>query len=141
VFTVINKKRELIAQKLDDNGIHLYARKFIEGLLRKSVPQSKVAARLLLNVLCWCTSEACKCSVRSVIVMAPRLLLAQVKYWALRGLLALLQKSAVLPDAIKQTKNRARLHLARPQCRLTFTASFNTITAIQVIRSRTNDPK
>jgi len=28
-FTVINYRRELIAQKLDDNGIHfLYARKF-----------------------------------------------------------------------------------------------------------------
>jgi len=30
---------------------------FVEGLLRKSVPQSKVAARLRLNMLCWCTSE------------------------------------------------------------------------------------
>jgi len=30
--------RELIAQKLDDNRIHvLYARKFLEGLFRKSV--------------------------------------------------------------------------------------------------------
>jgi len=30
---------------------------FVEGLLRKSVPQSKVSARLRLNMLCWCTSE------------------------------------------------------------------------------------
>jgi len=43
---------------------------FVEGLLRKSVPQSKVAARLWLNVLCWCTSEACKYSITSAIVMA-----------------------------------------------------------------------
>jgi len=29
VYTVINYRRELIAQKLDDNGFHLlYARKF-----------------------------------------------------------------------------------------------------------------
>jgi len=41
---------------------------FVEGLLRKSVPQSKVAARLRLNVLCWCTSEACKYTI--AIVMA-----------------------------------------------------------------------
>jgi len=33
--------------------------RFVEGLLRKSLPQSKVAARLRLNVLCCCTSEEC----------------------------------------------------------------------------------
>jgi len=43
---------------------------FVEDLLRMSVPQSKVAVRLLLNVLCWCISEACKYSIRSAIVMA-----------------------------------------------------------------------
>jgi len=43
---------------------------FVEGLLWKSVPQSKVAARLRLNVLCCCTSEACKYSIRSAVVMA-----------------------------------------------------------------------
>jgi len=32
---------------------------FVEDLLRMSVPQSKVAVQLRLNVLCWCTSEAC----------------------------------------------------------------------------------
>jgi len=42
---------------------------FVEDLLRMSVPQSKVTVQLRLNVLCWCTSEACKCSVRSAIVM------------------------------------------------------------------------
>ena len=36
---------------------------FVEGLLRrKPLPQSKASARLRLNVLCWCTSEACKYS-------------------------------------------------------------------------------
>ena len=43
---------------------------FVEGLLRKAVPQSKVAARLRLNVLCWCTSEACKYSITSAVEMA-----------------------------------------------------------------------
>jgi len=43
---------------------------FVEGLLRKAVPQSKVAARLRLNVLCWCTSEACKYNITSAVVMA-----------------------------------------------------------------------
>ena len=42
---------------------------FVEGLLRqKSLPQSKV--RLRLNMLCWCTSKACKYSIRSAIVLA-----------------------------------------------------------------------
>ena len=35
-----------------------------------SVPQSKVVVRLRLNVLCWCTSEAYKYSIRSAVVMA-----------------------------------------------------------------------
>jgi len=43
---------------------------FVEGLLRKAVPQSKVAAQLRLNVLCWCTSEACEYSIPSAVVMA-----------------------------------------------------------------------
>jgi len=44
---------------------------FVEGpLRRKSLPQSRVFARLRLNVLCWCTSEACKYSIRSTIVMS-----------------------------------------------------------------------
>jgi len=42
---------------------------FVEGLLRKSAPQSKIAAWLRLNVLRCCTSEACKCSITSAIVM------------------------------------------------------------------------
>jgi len=42
---------------------------FVEDLLRKSVLQSKVAARLRLNVLCWYTSEACKYSITSAVVM------------------------------------------------------------------------
>jgi len=43
---------------------------FVEDLLWMSVPQSKVAARLRLNVLCWCTPEECKYCITSVIVMA-----------------------------------------------------------------------
>jgi len=43
---------------------------FAEELLRKSVPQSKVAVRLRLNVLCWCTSEACKYSISAVVMAA-----------------------------------------------------------------------
>jgi len=43
---------------------------FAEELLRESVPQSKVTVRLRLNVLCCCTSEACKYSITSAIVMA-----------------------------------------------------------------------
>jgi len=46
---------------------------FVEGLLRKSAPQSKVAARLRLDVLRWCTSEACKYSIRSAVVMAAEM--------------------------------------------------------------------
>jgi len=44
---------------------------FVEGLLRrKSLSQSKASTRLRLNVLCWCTSEACKYNIRSAIVMS-----------------------------------------------------------------------
>jgi len=43
---------------------------FVKGLLRMSMPQSKVAVRLRLNVLCWCTSEACKYSVSAVAMAA-----------------------------------------------------------------------
>jgi len=68
-FTFTNYIRTLIAQKLDDNRSYM-RESFVKGLLRKSVPQSKVAARLRLNVLCWCTSEACKCSIISAMVMA-----------------------------------------------------------------------
>jgi len=71
-----------------DKGIHfLCARKFCRRpILRKSVPQSKVAARPRLNVLCWCTSEACKCSITSAVVMA-----VAMTSCSLRGLLALMQ--------------------------------------------------
>ena len=41
---------------------------FVEGLLQKSVPQSKVAVLFRLNVLCWCTSEECEHSITSTIV-------------------------------------------------------------------------
>jgi len=34
------------------------------------MPQSKVAVRLRLNVLCWCTSEACKCSISAIVMAA-----------------------------------------------------------------------
>jgi len=34
------------------------------------VPQNKVAARLRLNMLCWCTSEVCKYSTTSAVVKA-----------------------------------------------------------------------
>jgi len=34
------------------------------------MPQSKVAARLWLNVLCWCTSEACKYSISAIVMAA-----------------------------------------------------------------------
>jgi len=54
---------------VDDNGTTSYMREsFVEGLLRMSVPQSKVAVRLRLNVLCWCTSEACKYSISSIVM-------------------------------------------------------------------------
>jgi len=43
---------------------------FVEGLRWKSVPQSKVTAQFRLNVLCWCSSEACKYSISSSSVMA-----------------------------------------------------------------------
>ena len=43
---------------------------FVEDLLRMSVPQSKVAVRLQLNVLCWCTSEACKYCISAIVVAA-----------------------------------------------------------------------
>jgi len=43
---------------------------FVEGLLRMSVPQSKVSVPLRLNVLCWCTPEACKYRVYSIVVEA-----------------------------------------------------------------------
>ena len=69
--------------------------RFVEGLLRKSVPHSKVAAQLRLNMLCWCTSEACKYTITNAIVMAAAMTScssAIVQYWALKGLLALLQE-------------------------------------------------
>ena len=69
-LTVIDYIRELFVQKSDGNRVHLYGESLVEELLRKSAPQSKVAARLRLNVLCWCTSEACKYSIISAIVIA-----------------------------------------------------------------------
>jgi len=38
---------------------------FVEGLHRMSVPQSKVAVQLRLNVLCWCTMAAAMTSCSS----------------------------------------------------------------------------
>jgi len=32
-------------------------------------------------VLCWCTSEACKCSIRNAILRRPQWLFAQLQYW------------------------------------------------------------
>jgi len=43
---------------------------FVEGLLRMSVPQRKVAVQLRLNVLYWCTSEACRYSISAIIMAA-----------------------------------------------------------------------
>jgi len=43
---------------------------FGEDLLRQSVPQTKVAVRLRLNVLRWCTSETCKCNVSAIVLAA-----------------------------------------------------------------------
>jgi len=43
---------------------------FVEGLLQKSVPQSKVAILFRLNVLCWCTPEGCKCSICAIVMAA-----------------------------------------------------------------------
>jgi len=43
---------------------------FVEGVLQKSLPQSKVAVRFQLNVLCWCASEACKYSMTNAVLMA-----------------------------------------------------------------------
>ena len=43
---------------------------FVEGLLRMSMPQSKVAVRLRLNVLCWCTSETCKYNISAIVMAA-----------------------------------------------------------------------
>jgi len=34
------------------------------------VPQSKVAVWLRLDVLCWCTSEACKYSISAIVMAA-----------------------------------------------------------------------
>jgi len=63
---VINYRRELIAQTLDDNWIHfIYVRKFCRRPPSDvTVPQSKVAVWLRLNVVLWCTSEACKYSMQ-----------------------------------------------------------------------------
>ena len=42
----------------------------VEDLLRMSMPQSKVAVRLQFNMRCWCTSEACKYSISSIVMAA-----------------------------------------------------------------------
>ena len=34
------------------------------------MPQSKVAVQLRLNILCWCTSEACKHSISAIVMAA-----------------------------------------------------------------------
>jgi len=43
---------------------------FVEGLLRISVPQNKAAVQLRLNMLFWCTSEACKYSISAIVMAA-----------------------------------------------------------------------
>jgi len=48
----------------------LMCAKVLEGLLQMSVPQSKVAVQLRLNVLCWCTSEACKYPISAIAMAA-----------------------------------------------------------------------
>jgi len=40
------------------------------GLLQMSVPQSKVAVQLRLNVFCWCASEACKYNISAIVMAA-----------------------------------------------------------------------
>ena len=45
-------------------------KRFVEDLLRKSVPQSKVTVWLGLNVLCWCTTEAGKYSISPIVMAA-----------------------------------------------------------------------
>jgi len=73
-FTVINYIRELIAQKLDVDGIHfLYARTFWRrptSEVSASEPSRCSASVERALFLCWCTSEACKYSRTSAIVMA-----------------------------------------------------------------------
>jgi len=65
---------------------------FVEGLLRrKSLPQSKVSARLWLNVLCCCTSEACKYSIRSAIVMAAAMTSCSTAILAAKSTLQILR--------------------------------------------------
>jgi len=55
---------------------------FVEGLLRRmSLPQSKISARLRLNVLCWCIFEACQYSIRSAVVMSAAMTSCQLQYW------------------------------------------------------------
>ena len=66
--------------------------RFVEGLLcRKSLPQSKVSARLRLNVLCWCTSEACKYSGGSAIVMSAAMTSCSTAIWAAKSMLQIVR--------------------------------------------------
>jgi len=44
--------------------------RFVENLLRMSIPQSKVAAQLRLNVLCWCTSATWKYTISEIVIAA-----------------------------------------------------------------------
>jgi len=61
---------------------------FVEGLLRrKSLPQSKVAARLRLNVLCWCIFEVCKYNIRSAIVMSAAMTTCSTAILAAKSIL------------------------------------------------------
>jgi len=95
VFKFVNYIRELIAKKLDDIGIHFFysfmRKSFVEGLLQKLVPQSKVSARLRLNVLCWCTSEACKYSIRSAVVMVASITSCSTVILAAKSILQIVQ--------------------------------------------------
>ena len=137
-FTVINYIRDLIAQKLDDNGIHFfYVRKFcrrpasevsvfekstgeedhwcpaphlksvpphftfaplvvayIQYSILKMCPHpaakswrrawSKVAARLRLDMRCWCISEECQYSISAIVMAAAMtdfLLKCNIGHW------------------------------------------------------------
>jgi len=95
-FTVINYTRELIAQKSGKNRIHFsYARTFCRRPTSdvNASEQNRCSASVeCVLCSCWCTSEACKYSITSAIVMAARWLLAQVQYWALKVLQHLSKK-------------------------------------------------
>jgi len=61
---IISCIRQPVAQELDKIHVLVYMHASFVDLLQESVSQSKVAARLRLNV-CWCISEACKYKKRN----------------------------------------------------------------------------